>query len=266
MSEMLKNKIKRTCIMTVVGLVLLGISRGQITHEMFEKQRGSCPQDSLLWTDTNSRSNIHCVVQCKESDSCYIITINSVSRVCKYYGVGGGSGPLMGCVLANSGDEFIVVVKIIPGCGEPSFAGYTLGTPTSTDVGGTVSVYCPNGYVCGSSVMTCQANGEWEQPLGCASSDDHLVGCYQDNSPRAFPISGPASAMTPGKCIQYCVGIGYGYAAVQAGYQCFCGPANVNYYQYGIVDMSECHYACSGDTGQTCGGHWVNQVYTVGTC
>jgi hypothetical protein len=66
------------------------------------------------------------------------------------------------------------------------------------------------------------------------------------------------TAMTVGKCINFCSGQGFRFAGLQAGYACFCGNA------YGRSGPAEpCNVPCVGNPEETCGGHWANGVWRV---
>ena len=49
------------------------------------------------------------------------------------------------------------------------------------------------------------------------------------------------------------------FAGLQYSRECFCDN---NYDDYGTAD--NCNMACSGDSGQTCGGSWALSVYKTG--
>ena len=100
------NIIRETCIAL---MVILDCTYGQIIHELYQKHIGSCSQDSLLWTDTDPRSIIQCVLACKQSDRCYTITIGNLSKPCMFYGIG------QDCTLSSDGEDFVVLVKSLPG-------------------------------------------------------------------------------------------------------------------------------------------------------
>ena len=55
--------------------------------------------------------------------------------------------------------------------------------------------------------------------------------------------------------------MGYRYAALQAGYACFCGS---RYGTYGMVSGNGCLTPCQDQTGDNCGGPQQNYVYEVG--
>ena len=62
-------------------------------------------------------------------------------------------------------------------------------------------------------------------------------------------------------CIGSCKAMGYRYAALQAGYACFCGS---RYGTYGMVSGNGCLTPCQDQTGDNCGGPQQNYVYEVG--
>lgn len=86
------------------------------------------------------------------------------------------------------------------------------------------------------------------------------MGCFADSNTRDLPflIYGESNSyMTPQLCAYLC-GPKYQYAGVQFSFQCFCGNS------YGSQGASSnCNTACSGDSSQTCGGGYANNVYRI---
>ena len=101
----------------IVLMVLLDCTLAQIIQKQYKKQRGTCSQDSLLWKNTSPRSTIQCVIECKQSDSCFTVTISTLTTLCSYYDVGFVSedSPLIDCTLSSESDDILVFVKSIPG-------------------------------------------------------------------------------------------------------------------------------------------------------
>jgi hypothetical protein len=84
------------------------------------------------------------------------------------------------------------------------------------------------------------------------------LGCYSDN-PGGRDLNGASlttATNTPSQCIAYCEGLGFPYAAVEFGSQCFCGNT---YGSYGT--SSGCTQTCPGDATQNCGGFGAEVVY-----
>lgn len=82
------------------------------------------------------------------------------------------------------------------------------------------------------------------------SVDWAYQGCYQDSSNRLLPWEADSPYMSMPGCLTYCSNRGYAYAGVEGGDQCFCGNAINGGAQ---VDEEECHLACGGGGGASCG-------------
>jgi hypothetical protein len=80
--------------------------------------------------------------------------------------------------------------------------------------------------------------------------------CVPDSPNRVFSaFSTSSSSMTPTSCINTCSSLGYSYAGVEAGSECWCG----NQFSNGVptsVPRSDCSMPCSGNSSQTCGAIW----------
>ena len=72
-----------------------------------------------------------------------------------------------------------------------------------------------------------------------------------------------ANDMTVQRCIGNCTALGFGVAAIEYSYQCFCG----NYLQNGAkaAAQSDCNMRCSGDATQFCGAGDRLSVYSNST-
>lgn len=104
---------------------------------------------------------------------------------------------------------------------------------------------------------------EYEEPVDSIEpgSDDHLMslhqGCYGDAfNPRDLPAFLPLFAVTPRTCIAACHRLGYSYAGLQAGIECWCGS---KFGRYGESD--KCKDQCVFDDEFNCGGRLANRVY-----
>jgi hypothetical protein len=110
----------------------------------------------------------------------------------------------------------------------------------------------------GDSAETCGgtwANSIYKVPAAGPTS----LGCFKDESSRDLADETSLSPVTVETCISTCKGAGYTYAGVQYGSQCFCGDS---YGEYGAA--TDCNMACNGDSAETCGGTWANDVYPTG--
>ena len=68
-----------------------------------------------------------------------------------------------------------------------------------------------------------------------------------------------ASGATIESCIAAAQAKGYAYAGLQYGGQCYAGEARPPTQ----VDKSACAMHCSADDTETCGGSWLNSVYST---
>ena len=112
-------------------------------------------------------------------------------------------------------------------------------------------------------------NGTAEQPIVfTAARNASMVrgaydGCWRDDGTR--DLTGPylydGSGMTVMVCVAWCAEQGYTFAGLQAASYCFCGNDRG---LHGRVADSDCHYTCSGNSSQRCGGSYRNSVYFTG--
>uniref|UniRef100_A0A1I8J1T6 WSC domain-containing protein n=1 Tax=Macrostomum lignano TaxID=282301 RepID=A0A1I8J1T6_9PLAT len=63
--------------------------------------------------------------------------------------------------------------------------------------------------------------------------------------------------MTHELCSSVCALGGFQFAALQSAFWCYCGKS---YGSLGAASDSECNLACSGNSGQNCGGDYRNRV------
>lgn len=71
-----------------------------------------------------------------------------------------------------------------------------------------------------------------------------------------------ADSTTPRTCAIQCQNLGYRYAGVEYGDECYCGTG---FAPGGVVpasaDPSECNVRCAGTYSYTCGGPWRMQIF-----
>ncbi len=82
------------------------------------------------------------------------------------------------------------------------------------------------------------------------------LGCYTDTATRDLPHLAMTGTITIESCVSACATAGYSYAGVEYGRECYCGNA---YGKYGTA--TDCTLACTGNSAETCGGVWANDVY-----
>ncbi len=91
------------------------------------------------------------------------------------------------------------------------------------------------------------------------------LGCYKDQGDptgtRGRDLNGFVfndRNMTTGRCVSECRARGFAYAGTQYGSWCFCGNS------YGKSGhANNCNMACSGNSGEICGGPWANSIYEL---
>lgn len=91
------------------------------------------------------------------------------------------------------------------------------------------------------------------------------LGCYNDIVQRRtlkFPqtVPGGPSNNTVEGCLTLCQSEGYSLAGVEYGQECFCDN-QISYGNQPASDQSVCHYPCTGNNAEICGGSAVINVY-----
>ncbi|KAJ3558449.1 hypothetical protein NM688_g922 [Phlebia brevispora] len=152
-----------------------------------------------------------------------------------------------------------------------------LSAPSNELIGDNVEIY-DEGYPCGTGyVATCctsfggcgnVVNCDVETSLPTPITDPELpeswvpiYSCAIDNASRVITdvVVQYTQANTPYYCTSYCASLGYQYAGVEYGDECYCGTGLVS----GIEndDSSSCDMRCPGDYMFLCGGSWRMQIY-----
>jgi len=89
--------------------------------------------------------------------------------------------------------------------------------------------------------------------------------CVADTRSRLLRVDlGKFDDNTVEGCKDSCRELGYAYAGVEFGEECFCG--NTPPLMSTIVGQEECNDPCTGDATQMCGGSWNMNVYQTGPC
>ncbi|KAL5019700.1 hypothetical protein ScPMuIL_002592 [Solemya velum] len=87
------------------------------------------------------------------------------------------------------------------------------------------------------------------------------LGCFKDTQDRDLKgLMITIDHNTPEFCNRVCLGLGFRYAGVQYGKECFCGES---FGAYGAVPDTDCNKPCTGDGSLTCGGTWAQNIYDV---
>lgn len=111
-------------------------------------------------------------------------------------------------------------------------------------------------------------------------SQDYL-GCFRDDKslnpfiPRALPNKEERFDGTRLDCMRKCANQFQAYAGLQNGHLCFCGSDWESVRKFGQLDDNECNMPCDygkpseakplkkGHYYESCGGKWINAVYSV---
>jgi len=149
---------------------------------------------------------------------------------------------------------------------------------SGTHIGSDWGINCACGNVYGSQGTTREEDckyfcpGDASQKCGGDSinsvykaGDAGYLGCFADDSTssstRDLSFQGLSSySLTPDTCRKICTTLGYKYAGVQYGIECFCGNS---YGRYGRLATSDCNSPCQGDQTVFCGGGNRNSIYTA---
>jgi len=88
------------------------------------------------------------------------------------------------------------------------------------------------------------------------------VSCWSDSgSPRTLsvPYGGPGgtSNVTVENCVNGCYGLGYSYAGMEYGQQCYCDNTLVS--GSSSLPQSSCSSTCTGNATEICGGKRYSQ-------
>ncbi len=134
-------------------------------------------------------------------------------------------------------------------CGD-SYGKYGTATDCNMTCSGNSTETCGGSYA--NSVYKIAATTT--PPPSTAS-----LGCYKDESSRDLSDQTSLSPVSVETCVSTCKSDGYAYAGVQYGSQCFCGNS---YGKYGTA--TDCNKACNGNSSETCGGSYANNIYPTG--
>lgn len=106
-------------------------------------------------------------------------------------------------------------------------------------------------------------------PRYCPStvnSSKQYLGCFQDDrKSRIFDgfVTELSESNAPTACITYCLRIGFTFAGLQFGFECWCGKA-LNVHSLRISEL-RCNMSCpSHDSQSMCGGYLAMSVYSTG--
>jgi hypothetical protein len=90
------------------------------------------------------------------------------------------------------------------------------------------------------------------------------VPCAVDNPQRVLEnaiVSYGNATARPLLCTDYCQSLGYAYAGLEYGDECYCGTGYAGGVAPPTADASECNVRCLDGYYWTCGGSWRMQIY-----
>jgi C1A family cysteine protease len=91
------------------------------------------------------------------------------------------------------------------------------------------------------------------------------VGCFTDDMNRDLKVFLRGAGATVETCTAAAAAAGYAYAGVQDGGQCFADNSlNLGNPAYTQVADSNCNMPCTANTSETCGGSFLNSIYSTG--
>ena len=172
-----------------------------------------------------------------------------------------GSGPV------NTANGNTPTVTVIPSSGS---TGIPVNTQVQVFVSNNIdpttitqnSIQLKKGSTLVPGVVTMTGNQTliFQPTTSSATAAGTLLGCYNDNGNRVLNgYSWSSSQMTVEQCISSCGSRGYAYAGAQDGSQCYCGSG----LYFAAGQGNACNDACSGNSAETCGGYFANDVYTT---
>lgn len=124
----------------------------------------------------------------------------------------------------------------------------TSTTPPTTSPSTPTSTTSSRSSSSSSAAPSASLPAGW-QSLGCtvdSASKRVLTGSYSESN-----------SQTPALCLTQCARLGFAYAGLQYGKQCYCGAGIDN----ASMVTSGCTATCAGDKSLTCGGNYRMNLY-----
>ncbi|KAG9003868.1 hypothetical protein FRB90_011102 [Tulasnella sp. 427] len=158
------------------------------------------------------------------------------------------------------GGWVLTVFKYSASSGSSSSSTTTTTTTTTT---ATTTTMTTTTSASSSTSSTCTTTSAGAAP---SASGYAKVGCFRDSYNRVLPVSASApdtTGRTVSSCFSQCFALGYAYAGLETGSECWCGDSIHVSSDPGtkIDETSGCGMKCTGDAGSTCGGSWGLMVY-----
>ncbi|ODO07533.1 glucan endo-1,3-alpha-glucosidase agn1 [Cryptococcus wingfieldii CBS 7118] len=129
-------------------------------------------------------------------------------------------------------------------------------TATSSEAGATITASATSSVATSSSTSTASIYEDSDN-----ASEWYALGCAIDSSNRVLSeYSVSMSDMTVNSCLSACEDLGYKYAGVEFGEECYCSSTLASAVTY---DEDQCNVVCNGDEEETCGGTWAIEIFEL---
>lgn len=151
--------------------------------------------------------------------------------------------------------------------GRECFCGYEISSQSSQVAESDCSFPCAgaSGEPCGAGDrLNIFTNGVAPAVENPGVNGFTSLGCYTDNvSARTLSTFEPSSdgIVFVRGCTQTCASLGFTYAGLEYGQECFCGNEILN--GASQTPASDCNMPCNGNKTETCGGSNRINLYTT---
>ncbi|XP_054261821.1 uncharacterized protein LOC128985882 [Macrosteles quadrilineatus] len=147
--------------------------------------------------------------------------------------------------------------------GVQCFCGDTHPLPSLLRDASQCSMTCPGSSdtKCGGRVML----SIYETGITDIPVFGNKLGCFEDEDPRVLQDYKQELDKTnsPQRCTNLCRSLGFHYAGVEYGMECFCGNSVKANTTRDAEDI-QCNTPCPGDPFDTCGANWMVMAYRTG--
>ncbi|WVQ71228.1 hypothetical protein IAR50_000753 [Cryptococcus sp. DSM 104548] len=134
--------------------------------------------------------------------------------------------------------------------------GESSAIATSSEASATITASASSSAATSSSTSTASVYEDSDD-----ASEWYALGCAVDSFDRVLSeYSVSMSDMTINSCLSACEDLGYKYAGVEFGEECYCSSTLASGVAY---DEDRCNIACIGDEQETCGGTWAVEVFEL---
>jgi hypothetical protein len=127
---------------------------------------------------------------------------------------------------------------------------------------------------CGRSTSSDVRPSEIKSDLASISTSSPYMGCFTDGCTDTSCTTHSANSnhysneqMTSGATVETCVAkaksLGYAYAGLESGGECFVGNSVATTPLIYSVTNSDCNTPCTSNTSEYCGGNWFMSIYST---